>query len=82
VDPLVAHPKQHLPRTPEFLELAEDEPDDFLNPKVRVEVCTAVAIPHEADRNGNAQLSPTGFRPSCFHQARTQNAVSVLSFPS
>ena len=62
MDILRGHPQQNLAGAAELPELLKDEPDHLLQPAIRIEVKTDMAVPDIADWRRDSQLAAPRFR--------------------
>jgi hypothetical protein len=75
----VAECQMHLPGAAQFAEALEYSARDLLDPTIRIETQTDLPMPEIADRYGDPEFSPTGFRSRGVEHPRSQNAELELA---
>jgi hypothetical protein len=71
--------QMHLSGAAQFTKALENPARDFLDAKIRIETQTDLPMPDIADRHGDPEFSPTGFRPRGVEHPRSQNAELELA---
>ncbi len=71
--------QMHLASAAQFAEALEYSARDLLDPTIRIETQTDLPMPDIADRYGDPEFSPTGFRPRGVEHPRSQNTELELA---
>jgi hypothetical protein len=74
----VADPKEDLPRAAELSELGEHEPENLLDPLVRIELDPPVLAPDEAGRQREADRAVAGLAVPCRETALSEKVELVF----